>query len=113
VTRVFVVFVALLIGAAAPARAWCEATCLAPAHDAAKPHCPAHDSTTGSALSASDNGDCPVVESARPIPAKVDLQASAIETFKHLSTPAPSHLRTIAPSHFRTLASRRLTPLRI
>jgi hypothetical protein len=116
VQRLSIVIVALLVGAAAPARAWCEATCLATAHqESAKPHCPSHEpSPDGPSIAAADTADCPVIESARPVPTKPYLNHSIVTAASHLRTPAPSHLRTHAPSHIR--ASRffeRAVPLRI
>ena len=58
--------VVLLIGAAAPLRAWCEATCLAPAA-ASDAHCGHEPATDRTAISAALGDACPVLESARPI----------------------------------------------
>jgi len=116
VQRLSIVIVALLVGAAAPARAWCEATCLATAHqESAKPHCPSHEpSSDGPSIAAADTADCPVIESARPVPTKLDLNHSILTAASHLRTPAPSHLRTLAPSHLRTSGFfERAVPLRI
>src|SRR6188474_774425 len=68
VKRWSILFVALLVGAAAPARAWCEATCLATAHqESAKPHCPSHEPSSNSpTMAAAKGADCPALESARP-----------------------------------------------
>jgi hypothetical protein len=72
VTRLAVALLALLIAVAAPARTWCEASCLAapPASDSAKPHCPTHESSNeGPAISAADNSECSTIDAARPVPA--------------------------------------------
>ena len=68
---------ALTVGAGAPARAWCEATCVAPAAER-QSHCPTPDPAGGTtALSASIVDECPVLESARPpAPARLDVQAA-------------------------------------
>jgi len=109
--------VALLVGATAPARAWCEASCVAPAHHAgesAMPHCPAHDATSGTKITAATNADCPVVEAARPTQLRLETQHVRIVAPSLPRTSAPSDLRTPSPSHFRALAPPRLiTPLRI
>jgi hypothetical protein len=73
---------ALIVGAAAPVRAWCEATCLAPT--AEKPsHCPAQQPADGAAtISASIIDECPVLESARPnVAARLDLQAALVRAY--------------------------------
>jgi hypothetical protein len=115
VKRWGILFVALLVGAAAPARAWCEATCLiATHHESAKPHCPSHDSSSDPSIAAADIADCPVIESARPIPSKLDLNHAILTAASHLRTRPPSHLRTFAPSHIRAPRFfERAVPLRI
>lgn len=77
---------ALTVGAAAPARAWCEATCVAPAAES-QSHCPTHDPADGTtALSASIIDECPVPDSARPpASARLDVQAALAA----LNLPAP------------------------
>jgi hypothetical protein len=115
VKRVSILIVTILIGAAAPARALCEATCLAPAHQPdAGQHCPSHEAAPdGAAMSAASTAECPAVESARPIHAKLHFAltpvAVAARTLSppHPGTAAPSHLRTFAPSHLSHI------PLRI
>lgn len=78
VKRLAILFVAALLAVAAPARAWCEAACLAPAAHAAKPHCPSHEhQSDAAAIAASDGADCPVLDSARPVVARVDLATPA------------------------------------
>jgi hypothetical protein len=117
VRRLSILVVALLVGAAAPARAWCEATCLAPAahSESAKPHCPAHESSSkGPSLSAAGIADCASIESARPAPAKLELNHSILTAALHLRTAALLHLRTSAPSHVRSSSFfERAVPLRI
>lgn len=114
--RFAVLIVALLVGAAAPARAWCEASCLAPVHHAgesAMPHCPGHESTTRTAITASSNADCPIVESARPNQSRLEIQHLRTLAPAHLRTITPSHPRTPAPSQLRILTPPHLIPLRI
>jgi hypothetical protein len=116
-TRVIAFVAVLLVGAVAPARAWCEASCLAPAAhgDATKPHCPTHEpADAGTSLSATVIDDCPIVESARPtITARVDAQVIATAAIApHTRTPvttAPSFVRP----HGVTSVFERRTPLRI
>ena len=116
VYRLAIVLLAVLIGAAAPTRAWCEASCLAPLHadTSTKAHCPTHDAApTGTSMSATTIDDCPVVESARPIPARLDVQVFARVALPYLAPSAPKHLSTPAPSHLTATIRQRLTPLRI
>jgi hypothetical protein len=114
VKRWLVLICALLIGAAAPARAWCEATCLAPADDT-QSHCPTHDPAEGvAALSANSVDQCPVLESARPtVPARIDVDATVIASY----VPAPAVRTCVTPSfarpHSATTVFERSTPLRI
>ena len=106
VQRLPILVVALLIGAAAPVRAWCEAACLAPAHQPAS-HCPSHEasSSDAAAMAATSTADCPVIDAARPVQARLDFAAApvafAVRTPAptHPSPPAPTHPRTAAPSH--------------
>lgn len=103
-----------VIAAAAPLRAWCEATCLAPTESPSS-HCPTHepagDATT---LSADDSAECPALESARTsIPARLDAQTAAVAV---AATPRPTRtifLSSSLPSHARTTVFERCTPLRI
>jgi hypothetical protein len=116
VQRLSILIVALLIGAAAPARAWCEATCLVPAGqtESAKPHCPSHESTpSGPSLSAAGTADCPSIESARPVLAKLNFAAVVTNVAPHAR--APKHPGTSAPLHPCTPAPLHLidTPLRL
>ena len=117
VTRFLVLACALALGAVAPARAWCEASCLAPAAhgDAAKPHCPTHEPAgAGTTLSATVIDDCPVVESARPtITARVDAQVIATAAIgPHTGAPVTSASSFVRP-HAVTTVFERSIPLRI
>jgi hypothetical protein len=115
VTRVAIVVLALLLGAAAPARAWCEATCLAPVEASSKAHCPSHDSaSTGVAMSATTIDDCPAVDAARPTTiARPELKASlaTIESPHPTASFIPISIVTIAPRE--TTVFERHIPLRI
>jgi len=112
--RLPILIIALLVGAAAPARAWCEATCLGPvASESARPHCPSHEpAPNGSSLSAAD-ADCPSIESARPVLAKLNFAVAVTDLAPHAR--APRHPRTSAPLHPCTPAPLHLidTPLRL
>jgi hypothetical protein len=104
---------ALVVGTAAPARAWCEAACLAPAHDA-KPHCPSHDSTTGTGITAADNADCPVVDTGRSTTsARIELKSTtiAVLSFQFALTFGP--IRVVAAHPQVATVFQRHTPLRI
>lgn len=106
----------LLVGAAAPARAWCEASCLAPAAhgEAAKPHCPTHDSSDAPVWSASPIGDCPAIDSARPtLTARIDVQVAVVATFTPAPDPSASHVPSFVRPHGVTTVFERSTPLRI
>jgi hypothetical protein len=115
VQRLSILIVALLIGAAAPARAWCEATCLAPSpSESATPHCPSHEQPTdGPSLSAAADADCPAIDSARRIQVKVDFSLAPVPVSANAL--APPHTGTIALRHPGTQAPRhpRSLPLRI
>jgi hypothetical protein len=114
VTRLGIVIAVIVIGTAAPARAWCEATCLAPA-STSESHCPTHDPADGTtAVAASSIDDCPVLASARlTAPARLDVQASAISA----SVPQPpARARVARPASLprsATTVFERCTPLRI
>lgn len=115
-TRVANLCVAAIIAAAGPASAWCEATCLTPAHHAEQsttPHCPSHQSATdGPSLTAGGLDDCPVVQSARTVTAKIDFVRPSVALPWH---PAPRHSDTGTPRHLGPQALRHLAdpPLRI
>jgi hypothetical protein len=111
----FVIALAIVvIGGAAPVRAWCEATCLAPTA-ASESHCPTHDPADDvAAISAADLGQCPVLESARPtLPARLDADASVITTYVP-PTVARTHLTpSFERPHAATSVFERSTPLRL
>jgi hypothetical protein len=114
VPRVAIILVALLIGVAAPARAWCEATCLAPAEASSKSHCPTpHAPSDDPSISGTEIDDCPVIEPGRPSQARFDVQVFVPVTFAQLAQSAPQHPSTPAPQHLPASALARLTPLRI
>ena len=108
--RLLVLLTASVIATAAPVRAWCEASCLAAAHQedaAAKPHCPTSEPAGDDAkMSAANLDDCPVVEAARPITfAKLDFADAPVVVSARGTTPAlpragtPGHLGTPALRH--------------
>lgn len=104
---------ALTVGAAAPARAWCEATCVAPAAES-QSHCRTHDPGDGTTLSARIIDECPVLESARPpAQARVDVQAALAA----VNLPAPftrTHiLISFEGPHTAATVFERCVPLRI
>ena len=112
--RWIVVTCAVMLGAAAPARAWCEATCLAPAADT-QSHCPTHEPADGTAtISASIIDECPVLESARPnAPARLGLQA-ALDRAYVPSLIVRTHVTPVFDrSHNPATVFERCTPLRI
>ena len=114
VRRYVLILSVAVIAAAAPLRAWCEATCLAPTESNSS-HCPTHepagDATT---LSANDSAECPSLESARTsIPARLDAQTTAVAV---AAAPLPTRtvfLATSLASPARTTVFERCTPLRI
>ena len=117
VKRVAIAIVALLLGAAAPARAWCEAACLdvPRAGESAKAHCPSNDTSSDvTVISAADNPECPVVEAARPVPAKIDLSSAGPAAAARPVVSQPTRVAVTTP---RPLDSarffERLVPLRI
>ena len=105
---------ALTVGAVAPARAWCEATCVAPAAES-QSHCPTHDPSDGtSALSAHIVDECPVLESARP-PAQARLDVPSALAAVHLPAPftrIPTLISFEGPHTAATVFERGI-PLRI
>lgn len=116
VHRLTIVLLAVLAGAAAPARAWCEASCVVRAHadTSTRSHCPAHESTTGNAISASTTADCPVIESARPTTiARIELKAM-VATIQALDfTAAFAVMPMVAAAPQASAVFKRHTPLRI
>ena len=112
--RIIVLLSVIVVGAAAPARAWCEASCLAPKHDIPS-HCPSHQpagSTTS--ISGSTLDECPALDSARPAaPARLDASAAVIVVHAPLLRTSAIHSPTIVrPQHASTVFER-CTPLRI
>jgi hypothetical protein len=81
VKRWLVLACVMAMAAAAPARAWCEATCLAAA-ETSESHCRTHDPADGTTAIGADEADaCPVLESARPtVPARLDVNTAPIKT---------------------------------
>ena len=111
-TRLAIVLTALLIGAAAPARAWCEASCLAPT--ATNEHCPTHEPASNkTSVAATAIDDCPVIEPTPPVKSRSELQFAGTFAPSHPRTFAPRHSGITAPQHLPAAAAKRLTPLRI
>lgn len=112
--RIILVVSVIVLGGAAPARAWCEASCLAPTHDSSS-HCPSHDpADDAAAISADDAGECPALESARTAaPARLDANTlvSVIDlpARKPSAMPAPP----IVGPHSGSTVFERSIPLRI
>src|SRR5918993_442722 len=113
VRRIVVLLSVIALGAAAPARAWCEASCLAPQQDS--PHCPSHEPTGDAAtISASGTADCPVLESARPaVPARAGTSAIVVASHSPSLKTSAIHLPTPIRPHSATTVFERCTPLRI
>ena len=115
-SRLIAIVSLVLLAAAAPARAWCEASCLAPAahSETAKPHCPTHESSDESAWSASPANDCPAVDAARPtLTARIDAPAVAAATFAPTPDLSASHVPSFVRPHGVSSVFERCTPLRI
>ena len=111
--RLFIVVGIAAVAAAAPARAWCEATCLAPAETRqhCRPHEPAGDTRS---ISASGIADCPVLESARPpLAARLDVYAVAAGTHAPALHPPSLLTPSVVRPHSATTVFERCTPLRI
>jgi hypothetical protein len=102
-----IIIVALLVGAAAPARAWCEAICSAPVHASQPSHCPSEEQTPtdGPALSNAGSAECPAIETARPAPAKLELgiNPTAAHPDRFLPTHSLHALHLLHPLHLRGL----------
>ena len=111
--RLLIILAIAVVATAAPARAWCEAACVAPTES--KQHCPTHEPAGGTAaISSSSLDDCPILESARPaLQARLDLQAVTIVTH----APALGTRTHVTPSSVRPHSAgtvfERCTPLRI
>jgi hypothetical protein len=112
--RIVLLIAIAIVATAAPARAWCEASCLAPADDV-QAHCPSHDPASATTeISSSATVECPVLESARPAAAaRFDAQVIAAVT----SAPPVSRQSFYSPSATHsgsaTTVFERCTPLRI
>jgi hypothetical protein len=118
VTRFSIILLAALIGAAAPVRAWCEATCLAPAahaDDSNKAHCPTHDpASSDTSIASTAIDDCPAVESARPTTvARMDLKAAIVTIESPQFVPTFESAPIVAVLSQATTVFQRHTPLRI
>jgi hypothetical protein len=112
--RIIVLLSVILVGVAAPARAWCEASCLAPKPDSPS-HCPSHQpADAATSISGTLVDACPVLDSARPTePAR--LEASAVVVAVHPPAPKTSAIHSpalVRPHHAATVFER-CTPLRI
>ena len=111
---VMVVVLAVMVGAAAPARAWCEASCLAPAPQG-ESHCPSHDPADNqTTISAAGLDECPALESARPTAtARLDVNPPIVGSY----VPATLVRACVTPSFARPHGARtvfeRSAPLRI
>jgi len=115
VRRLGIIVLALVIGAAAPARALCEAACLATHLASATPHCPLHDSSSdGPSIAAADISGCPAIEAARPTTtARIDLKAAPIAIDPPRLTPKRLGARLVTVVLHSTTVFERHTPLRI
>jgi hypothetical protein len=111
--RIIVLLAAIVVGAAAPARAWCEASCLAPPHNSPA-HCPSHDAAGDTtAISGSITDECPVLDSARPAaPARLDASVVVVAVYTPAVRTSAIHVSTVRP-HRSTTVFERCTPLRI
>jgi hypothetical protein len=112
--RIILLLAVIVIGAAAPVRAWCEASCLVPAHDTTS-HCPSHQQERdGTSISSTSLDACPALDSARPTaPARLDTVAAiAVFHAPELRTSAIQTPMRIRP-HSASTVFERSTPLRI
>lgn len=111
--RALIVLAIIAIGGVAPARAWCEAACVAPTEQGT-PHCPSHEPADGITISAAGLDECPVLESARPsVPGRLELAGVAITG----SAPAETMRTYLSPSfarlHSASTVFQRSIPLRL
>jgi hypothetical protein len=112
--RIILLFSVIVVGAAAPVRAWCEASCLAPAPDTPS-HCPSHQPERDAAsISSASSNECAVLDSARPAaPARLDAGAA----IAHAHAPELKTSASLSPTatrpHNATTVFERSTPLRI
>jgi hypothetical protein len=115
-SRLIAIVSLILLAAAAPARAWCEAGCVAPAahRDAAKPHCPTQERSDRTSLSASAFDDCPALDTARPtLTVRIDVQVAVAATFTAAPDPSATRVPSLVRPHGVTTVFERSTPLRI
>ena len=105
---------ALLVGAAAPARAWCETTCLAPAEQT-EPHCRTSDPADGTtSISADVLDECPVLESARPsVAGRLDVNPPLVTGYLLATLPRTHVTPSLARPHSQSDVLERFIPLRI
>ena len=111
--RLFIVLAITVVATAAPARAWCEAACVAPAET--NQHCPKHEPSGDTAtISASSIDDCPILESVRPtLQARLDLLAVAAGTYAPVLNTRTSVTPSAVRPHRTATVFERCTPLRI
>jgi hypothetical protein len=114
VKRWIVIVCAVVLGAAAPARAWCDATCVAP-NAQGEAHCPSHEPADGAtSISGTSLDECPVLESARPTaPARLDVHAPLVEGYVPATVSRTCATASSARPHSVTTVFERGTPLRI
>jgi hypothetical protein len=112
--RIIVLLSVVVLGAAGPARAWCEAACLAPEHGTAA-HCPSHDPAgPATSISATSIDECPALESARQAaPGRADAHTGVVAS--HAAAPKTSaiHAPALTGCRSATTVFERSTPLRI
>ena len=113
-TRVLALLAIVAVGAVAPMRAWCEATCIAPTANGDS-HCPSHDSADGTtSLSAALSDECPVLESARPAAsARLDVDAALVSTPIPVGVTVQFLPTSLARPHRAATVFERSIPLRI
>jgi hypothetical protein len=111
--RLVIILLALLIGAAAPARAWCEASCLAA--PSTTEHCPTRDAASGElSITAAAIDNCPVLEAARPATSgRIELKAAFVTIASPQIVARRMSIATITATPAATAVVQRHTPLRI
>ena len=112
--RIIVVLLAFAAGAAAPARAWCEASCLSTKPDTSS-HCPSHDDAgITTTISGDSRGDCPALESAKPAAAaRFDASLLTVALGAGPLQSSAIHAPQRIPPHSARSIFERSTPLRI
>lgn len=112
--RLVILSAIAVVAAAAPARAWCEAACLAPAAEST-PHCPTHEPASNTAtISAIGSDDCPILDAARtPLQARLDFQALAVGTYAPALDTGAHVTTSLVRPHSASSLFERCTPLRI